>query len=908
MKKGVFFTIDALLASGIIIIAIVLISNFYYSGQQATNVNYASKDIVNVFSAMTVNGVDNEYVKSLIASGLITNTNNTLIEQIGDFWADDNIGLAENFTKNLTEDIIPKNYGFSVLVDGDEIYSRNIPVAKSLVSTRKIISGIAKAKPTNGYTARVLLSGIKSKKTSAYTYFGGYEGDGNLTKKLILPNDVLSFNSSYIEIDAGGNFNLYINNVFSGSYAKGSSGGGNMLADKWNLSSAYLSNFRAGENTININFTSVNSYIAGGFIKVSYTTSSYNDTQVPGYDKYLFPGITGNINLYSSIYVPNTLNNMKVFLNYSSNYTTFLKLGNITIYQGSSNGTRINITLSNSTLSSLLDYSSIIQKTIPLRLGIINATNFGGTADAVLVSDVSGSMDWCSKVTSETWEGWQSDSSRGCYYWFGSWLWGSYSFTPNYGYSNYNRTIWYNGTDNLCGCRYNTVCQNDARKLDIYINSSMQFVNTIFNITGNRAGLVEFTDNAGIGYRNSCSGSSPTTVPFPDSIVRFTNITNNKQGLIKNISNTTAWWGTCTCCGINKAVGLINSQNNPSRKDYIVVMSDGAANVGCTQQPNSTAIADAVQASWDACNSGISVYTIAFGADADSASMQRMNCSGGKFFDATDTTQLQQAYSAIAGDINRLSFSGQIINVSSLATSSVYPSSYIEFNYTIPNEQFNKLPLSFESDRFGNNISTGTLTIYPNSTASNSKITSYSESYWTDNAVINGNNIYRLSDYGNEYTNLGDPFTVDIPASYINTGDNSITISTGKNSTYNTNGSSDDKVIYTLLLNGFADYSNVVSESNGCSWILNFEDGSTSTVNVPSTYSGGSSCSYSLKTYDADDALNNAAFQLFNNLDLDKDGRLDVNIDSSSLNFNTLTVSKVPSLWGPAIIEIRVWE
>src|SRR3989344_4134314 len=116
MKKGVFFTIDALLASGIIIISIVLISNFYYSGQQTANVNYASKDMVNVFSSMTVDGVDNEYVKSLIESGLITDTNNTLIEQIGDFWADDNMDLAKNFTKNLTEEIIPKNYGFSVLV------------------------------------------------------------------------------------------------------------------------------------------------------------------------------------------------------------------------------------------------------------------------------------------------------------------------------------------------------------------------------------------------------------------------------------------------------------------------------------------------------------------------------------------------------------------------------------------------------------------------------------------------------------------------------------------------------------------------------------------------------------------------------------------------------------------------
>src|SRR3989338_5462908 len=164
VRKGLFFTIDALLASGIIIVAILLVSNFYSKETQKVNVNYATHDLVRVFSTMTVGGIDNEYAKSLIASGEITNVNNTIIEQIGNFWAEDKLNLSYNFTKNITEGIITSNYGFSVLVNGEEIYSRNVPVKRSLVSSRKIISGIAKAKPTEGFTARVLLSGIKSKR------------------------------------------------------------------------------------------------------------------------------------------------------------------------------------------------------------------------------------------------------------------------------------------------------------------------------------------------------------------------------------------------------------------------------------------------------------------------------------------------------------------------------------------------------------------------------------------------------------------------------------------------------------------------------------------------------------------------------------------------------------------------
>ncbi len=895
MKKGVFFTIDALLASGIIIISIVLISKFYYSEQQTTNVNYASKDIVNVFSAMTVNGVNNEYVKNLIASGLITDTSNTLIEQIGDFWANDNIDIAKNFTKNLTEDIIPKNYGFSVLVDGEEIYSRNIPVTKSLVSTRKIISGIAKAKPTKGYTARVLLSGIKSKKTGAYAYFGGYEGDGNLTKKLILPNDILSFNSSYIEVDGGGNFNLYINNVFSGSYTKGSSGGGNMLADKWNLSNAYLSNFRAGENTININFTSGNNYIAGGFLKVTYTTSSYNDTQVPGYDKYLFPGIDGTINLYSSIYIPNTLNSMKIFLNYSSDYTAYLNIGNTTVYQGTTNGTTKNFTVSNSTLAGLLDYSSIVQKTLPLRLGLTDISFLKkGNADVVLITDVSGSMDW--RLDSSS-----TGTSRNC-----------------------NDPLLFNPSTkriSLAKCL-------DNQFVDIILNSSQ-------GNTTNRVGLVSYS-----GLPNTIPTATSTT------IVSIKNLTNSNVTLKNEISTYTPNGATGICGSIRQARIMLQNLSNSSRQKFVVVMTDGLANVqcsptneystsgciaktcndnsfcaggGCLKQQCGDWISDraANDSINDACRAynttNATVFSIGFGpvstcSSANQTLMSIANCGKGSYYSSGNASQLSNIYSTVAQQILNATFSDQTINTSGSLRTKLFPNSFIEFNYTIPDVQFNKLPLGFETNRFGNNISNGYLYIYPNTSVSGAKVTSYSGSKWTDNLVVNGNTIYQLSTYGTNYLSLGDPFTVNIPEGNLINGNNSITISTGTNSSYSTNGSSDDKVIYTLLLNGFTDYSSVGSKSDGCSWTLSFEDGTSSTVKVPADYIGADICSFSAKIYDSNDALDNAVFQLFNNLDMDKNGKLEVNIDENSLNINTLTVSKVPSLWGPAIIEIRVWE
>ena len=56
-----------------------------------------------------------------------------------------------------------------------------------------------------------------------------------------------------------------------------------------------------------------------------------------------------------------------------------------------------------------------------------------------------------------------------------------------------------------------------------------------------------------------------------------------------------------------------------------------------------------------------------------------------------------------------------------------------------------------------------------------------------------------------------------------------------------------------------------------------------------------------------EDAYDDAAYRLFTKLDFDGDGKLEVKFDENNLAVDSLTVSDIPSLWGPAIIEVRVW-
>lgn len=143
MKNAILFTIDSLLASGIVIITILLISNFYTVEEQKGSINYVPQDLLLDYSSITIGQVNNDYAKSLVSSGAITNVNNTVLEQIGYFWSSGSTDLAANLAKNLTEGIIPKNYGYSVLADGQSIYTRNATMKSGLVSSRMMVSGLS---------------------------------------------------------------------------------------------------------------------------------------------------------------------------------------------------------------------------------------------------------------------------------------------------------------------------------------------------------------------------------------------------------------------------------------------------------------------------------------------------------------------------------------------------------------------------------------------------------------------------------------------------------------------------------------------------------------------------------------------------------------------------------------------
>ncbi|MEA3343676.1 MAG: VWA domain-containing protein [archaeon] len=404
-KKGLIFTMDALMAISLLLIATGIVfsqgttrlSGRYLSEQA----NTLSEDSIKIISNIEFSCI-NETLRNNIISDTNVSTGDLdkdLVYVIGELWAEnsaDSMSYARQLTQIYVGELIPEGYNYGLYVNDREIYSDPKGEYSVLSASRRMISGIHEGMPTKGTSTRISISNILSKDTAKFIYFGGFVGEGNITKIVTLPDAIGSVINVYIEMDAGSNFTMSVNGNYAGTYAMGSATA--MYSNNWTMNSTYYSLFNANENTIQINFTEMqNSYIGGGYIKIEYNTSRMDTTMINLQngnvsERYDFPGINGFINLYSSFYVQGILNSMHVHLHLDIPYTTYLYIGKTKVYQNRTNETQY-IDINNTVLSSMLNYGAMSENTIPIRLGIKNITGMSEGSDVVEITDLSGSMD-----------------------------------------------------------------------------------------------------------------------------------------------------------------------------------------------------------------------------------------------------------------------------------------------------------------------------------------------------------------------------------------------------------------------------------------------------------------------------------------------------------------------------------
>lgn len=864
-KRGIFFSMDALIAISIIFIAVLIAYPLLTNTEPSTELQY---DLIKTLSTITIGNLNNSYAHSLVESGAITDKNKSVLEQIGEFQIT-NPEKAKLLAESVLADIEPgKNIG--IWFGTTLIASKNntpYETAKHVETARQVISGIKEGSNITGFSARAYLS---SSLQTEYFYFGGYVGDGNIT---ILAKYNGTISNAELEMAINENFSVYVNGVFAGDYAKPDT---ELTPKRYSIPAT---SFHSGENIIELRQKAATRLrVTGGFLKIDYE-------KVPEYDKpekRYIPGINGIINVYTGFTVPNTLQSMSMNIHYKSPYRMFVFIGNTKVYDNSS-ANETTIMLTNPELAAKLDYGQLSNKTTPVRLGLYAASK-AGNADVVVITDLSGSMN--SRMDSE-----DTGVTRNC--------------TDPHLYDSDTKRI------SLAKC------------LDKLV------VDEILEIPGNRVALAAFygdetPPNKGRIYQELPSSNGTYLKSKIDAYV--------PQG------------GTCICCGINDAYKILNEQSNPTRRKYIIVMSDGipthtcqassgctgtrtglpsdeglwlGSSTGCYGGSDDCNVDDCncavTNTNWSACrahnNLNATLYSIGFGnmsacSLADVTLRNVALCGKGNYYTSASPVILQEFYFNISQEIIDLSYIEQVANASSnLSNTILYPDSYIELDYE---KEITPFGLVATTEKKFDNADSGSFSIPANSSIIKATAISYSGPRWTATVEINNNTFYNLTDYGWDYTALGDPYAIAIPNSLISQ-DNIVKIARGISPDNITSGSINNKIIYTIVKNA-SSYAKVCSIASGCIWSIDFDDGTNSTIKAPANYDGTETCSYKelSQQFNENDAYQLAVYNLLRKLDLDLDNKIDVKFTEQSLDIAASELEGVPYLWSTEI-QVRTW-
>lgn len=886
-KRGIYYSIDALLAGIMLVTISVLLINTNFYEQKLEQKTYISQDILLSLSELKINEVNNSFILSEISSGSIKNTNNSILEQLGEYWALDENAKAEQLVSSILDSSLESSFDYRLSVDSEYLHTSGTPSETNIITNSRMIAGIAKNEPLEGFSSSAYLKKIKNKKTSAYLYFGGFVGQGNISATLELPNDFTSTRliSAVLTVETPGTFNLYINNnLCNGPYI-----GLNQTVQAWNITGC-SNYFQSNKNNITIKFNSYlnKSYISGGYLKATYTTDTLQENTSVGYKRHYFPEIEGFINLYDAISAQGLITSWYLNMSYYSEYETYLTIGNETIFITTGQNTTQNILINKSNIS-------LPPVQIPLRLGVTNITNVtiaqsGQPADSILVTDVSGSMNDCAIE--------ETIDTLYCSYEYQWWFWWFYTECPYTGSCSSNECGGGSNTRNHnIFNNSQTVCT--ASILDVAKEADKLFIEIVLNQSNqHKIGLVDFATDA----------NTPTE------------LTNVEAVLDSEVDTYNANGGTCTCCGINRARTLLNDSNNAK---FMIVLSDGEPTYKCSSFTDYTGNSGtsnenqqwAIDAGQEACNQNITVYTIGFGESMSSEghdTMRQIACNSSLYYDATNVSELAAVYENISEQVLLLAnFTSQTVNIiGNFTQSKLHTNSYIDIFYEpILTDTKNKISLTTESNQFGSCQSS--IYIPEQAIVEDAFVSSFSSDHWTKSVTVNNQIIFNLTDYGTNYDLLGDPFRIQVPSSLLVPGaNNNISLEIGDGPNNVSSCSPNNTLIYKILINSSTPRTNTLETLDGCSWTVESETGLLENITIPTEYSGNNTCSYTSTSinYNSLDAYDSAAISLFRQMDLDNDGRILIDLNSADLEITLTVIGDIPYLWGPALAKIEVWK
>ncbi|MDY6766189.1 MAG: hypothetical protein SVW77_02370 [Candidatus Nanohaloarchaea archaeon] len=183
MKKGFYFSFDALIALLVLGVTVTLLlgtsapsrSSSDTTVQQFRQTNAVSEDAAQAathstmsqaFSQETVDDYVND--TSLEAS----DTDKSVMDVISILWASNDTAAARNMSRDFFADFVPDGYGYSVSIEGDTetvVFNSSTRGNASAVATaRRVVSGVQKDRPQDGYLARARAKEVDKNTTEVF--------------------------------------------------------------------------------------------------------------------------------------------------------------------------------------------------------------------------------------------------------------------------------------------------------------------------------------------------------------------------------------------------------------------------------------------------------------------------------------------------------------------------------------------------------------------------------------------------------------------------------------------------------------------------------------------------------------------------------------------------------------------
>ncbi len=152
-KKSQIFIFDLIFSFVIILLSVSLLYVFYIGVNDDRNVHQISNNIINSFTNTKINDLNNEQVRNFFINAKIRNIENSVAEQIMEFYSEGQHNDAKDLTEIFIKDYSDKTLSFQVnisSVDGTLSYMlyRKLSVDNVDMNSSKAVA----------YSSRVLFS------------------------------------------------------------------------------------------------------------------------------------------------------------------------------------------------------------------------------------------------------------------------------------------------------------------------------------------------------------------------------------------------------------------------------------------------------------------------------------------------------------------------------------------------------------------------------------------------------------------------------------------------------------------------------------------------------------------------------------------------------------------------------